>query len=148
MDVAFCPSPLAHPHQSVLSPCSLLQLPHVEALLVMCYSIMENSCTMTPTARAWRHLEDEILGFGKTVCPPCCLTDTCSLGILWAWHWTRPWEWWDEQGYSKHEASLERFSSSGNPLQGHLQLSLKEEGSRPSLESIPIQNSFFSSLSC
>lgn len=63
--------------------------------------------------------------------------------------WIRPWEWWDEQGNSKHEASLERFSSSGNPsLQGHLQLSLKEEGSRPSLESIPIQNSFFGSLSC
>lgn len=86
MDVAFWPSPLAHPLQSVLSPCSLLQLPHVEALLVMCYSIMENSCTITPTARAWRHLENEVLGFGKTVCPLCCLTDTCSLGILWARH--------------------------------------------------------------
>ncbi|XP_032972379.1 acrosin-binding protein [Rhinolophus ferrumequinum] len=68
---------------------SLLQLPHVEALLVMCYSIMENSCTMTPTARAWRHVEDEILGFGKTVCDSlgrqhiatCPLCDFCSLKL-------------------------------------------------------------------
>ncbi|XP_066217338.1 acrosin-binding protein [Saccopteryx leptura] len=71
------------------SSSSLLQLPHVEALLVMCYSIVENTCIMTPTARAWRHLEDEILGFGKTVCDSlgrhhmaiCPLCDFCSLKL-------------------------------------------------------------------
>lgn len=80
MDVAFFPT------NQACSPCSLLELPHVEALLVMCYSIVENTCIMTPTARAWQHLENEILGFGKTVGPACCLMNTCSLGILWAWH--------------------------------------------------------------
>ncbi|XP_036923778.1 acrosin-binding protein isoform X2 [Sturnira hondurensis] len=68
---------------------SLLQLPHVEALLVMCYSIVENICIMTPTAKAWRHLEDETLGFGRKVCdslgryhvPLCPLCDFCSLKL-------------------------------------------------------------------
>lgn len=76
----FCPTPLAHPHQSVLSSCSLLQLPHTETMMVLCYSIMENTCTMTPTAKAWSYMEEEILGFGDSVCPPCYLMDTC--------HWT------------------------------------------------------------
>ncbi|XP_059970032.1 acrosin-binding protein isoform X3 [Mesoplodon densirostris] len=49
------------------SPGSLLQLPHVEALLALCYSIVENTCVVTPTAKAWQHLEDEILGFGKSL---------------------------------------------------------------------------------
>lgn len=89
MDVAFCPSPLAHPHQPVLSSCSLLQMPHVEALLVLCYSIVENTCTITPTAKAWQYVEEEILGFGKPVRLQCCLMDTCSvIAILWAWRYT------------------------------------------------------------
>ncbi|XP_047722265.1 acrosin-binding protein isoform X2 [Prionailurus viverrinus] len=46
---------------------SLLQMPHVEALLVLCYSIVENTCTITPTAKAWQYIEEEILGFGKPV---------------------------------------------------------------------------------
>ncbi|XP_074213422.1 acrosin-binding protein isoform X3 [Camelus bactrianus] len=68
---------------------SLLQLPHVEALLTLCYSIVENTCIITPTARAWQHLEDEILGFGKSVCDnlgrrhiaTCTLCDFCSLKL-------------------------------------------------------------------
>ncbi|XP_028748202.1 acrosin-binding protein isoform X1 [Peromyscus leucopus] len=59
---------------------SLLQLPHTETMMVLCYSIMENTCTMTPTAKAWSYMEEEILGFGDSVCPPCYLMDTC--------HWT------------------------------------------------------------
>lgn len=90
VDVAFCPSPPAHPHQPVPSSCSLLQMPHVEALLVLCYSIVENTCTITPTARAWQYIEEEILGFGKPVCLQCCVTDTCSLAVLWARHYTGP----------------------------------------------------------
>lgn len=84
MDVAFCASPLTHPHQPVLSSCSLLQMPHIEAMLVLCYSIVENTCTITPTAKAWQYIEEEILGFGKPVCPLRCLMDTCSSTILWA----------------------------------------------------------------
>uniref|UniRef100_G1M6G3 Acrosin-binding protein n=1 Tax=Ailuropoda melanoleuca TaxID=9646 RepID=G1M6G3_AILME len=68
---------------------SLLQMPHVEALLVLCYSIVENTCTITPTARAWQYIEEEILGFGKPVCDnlgrrhtaTCALCDFCSLKL-------------------------------------------------------------------
>ncbi|XP_058938542.1 acrosin-binding protein isoform X2 [Kogia breviceps] len=71
------------------SPGSLLQLPHVEALLALCYSIVENTCVITPTAKAWQHLEDEIFGFGKSVCDSlgrrhlatCTLCDFCSLKL-------------------------------------------------------------------
>ncbi|XP_029809827.1 acrosin-binding protein isoform X2 [Suricata suricatta] len=49
---------------------SLLQMPHIEALLVLCYSIVENTCTITPTAKAWQYIEEEILGFGKPVGTP------------------------------------------------------------------------------
>lgn len=46
---------------------SLQQLPHMETLMVLCYSIMENTCTMTPTAKAWSYMEEEILGFGDSM---------------------------------------------------------------------------------
>ncbi|XP_069889925.1 acrosin-binding protein-like [Dipodomys merriami] len=68
---------------------SLLQLPHTDALLVMCYSILENSCIVTPAARAWSYLEEVLLGFGKSVCdsfgrrhrPTCALCAFCSLKL-------------------------------------------------------------------
>ncbi|KAM9683512.1 acrosin-binding protein isoform 2-T2 [Dama dama] len=71
------------------SPGSLLQLPHVEALLTLCYSIVENTCVITPTAKAWQYLENEILGFGMSVCDSlgrrhlaaCTLCDFCSLKL-------------------------------------------------------------------
>ncbi|XP_010609940.1 acrosin-binding protein isoform X2 [Fukomys damarensis] len=68
---------------------SLLQLPHKEAVLVLCYAIIMNSCVLTPTAKAWRHLEEETLGFGKLVCDNlgrrhmalCPLCAFCSLKL-------------------------------------------------------------------
>lgn len=68
---------------------SLLQLPHKEAVLVLCYAIVMNSCVLTPTAKAWRHLEEETLGFGKLVCDNlgrrhmalCPLCAFCSLKL-------------------------------------------------------------------
>ncbi|XP_006891342.1 PREDICTED: acrosin-binding protein [Elephantulus edwardii] len=68
---------------------SLLQLPHTEAMLVLCYSIVENTCIMTPTAKAWQYMEEEVLGFGKLVCDNlgrrhttnCPLCDFCSLKL-------------------------------------------------------------------
>ncbi|KAK2101522.1 hypothetical protein P7K49_019188 [Saguinus oedipus] len=70
-------------------PGSLLQLPHTEALLVLCYSIVVNTCVITPTAKAWKYMEEEILGFGKSVCDSlgrrhlstCALCDFCSLKL-------------------------------------------------------------------
>nr|XP_012328238.1 acrosin-binding protein isoform X1 [Aotus nancymaae] len=70
-------------------PGSLLQLPHTEALLVLCYSIVENTCILTPTAKAWKYMEEEILGFGKSVCDSlgrrhlstCALCGFCSLKL-------------------------------------------------------------------
>ncbi|KAM6161642.1 acrosin-binding protein [Erethizon dorsatum] len=68
---------------------SLLQLPHKEALLVLCYSIVMNSCVLTPAARAWRYLEEETFSFGKSVCDNlgrrhmalCPLCAFCSLKL-------------------------------------------------------------------
>ncbi|CAO2606604.1 Acrosin-binding protein [Lemmus lemmus] len=68
---------------------SLLQLPHTETLMVLCYSIIENTCTMTPTAKAWSYMEEEILGFGDSVCDSlgrrhtaaCPLCAFCSLKL-------------------------------------------------------------------
>uniref|UniRef100_H0VL45 Acrosin-binding protein n=1 Tax=Cavia porcellus TaxID=10141 RepID=H0VL45_CAVPO len=68
---------------------SLLQLPHKEALLVLCYSIVMNSCVMTPSAKAWKYLEEETFGFGKSVCDNlgrrhmalCPLCAFCSLKL-------------------------------------------------------------------
>nr|XP_004668735.2 acrosin-binding protein [Jaculus jaculus] len=68
---------------------SLLQLPHKETLLVLCYSILENTCPITPTAKAWSYMEEEMLGFGKSVCdslgrrhtPTCPLCAFCSLKL-------------------------------------------------------------------
>ncbi|XP_005066054.1 acrosin-binding protein [Mesocricetus auratus] len=68
---------------------SLLQLPHTETMMVLCYSIMENTCTMTPTAKAWSYMEEEILGFGDSVCDSlgrrhtaaCSLCAFCSLKL-------------------------------------------------------------------
>ncbi|XP_032110483.1 acrosin-binding protein isoform X3 [Sapajus apella] len=70
-------------------PGGLLQLPHTEALLVLCYSIVENTCIITPTAKAWKYMEEEVLGFGKSVCDSlgrrhlstCALCDFCSLKL-------------------------------------------------------------------
>lgn len=107
--MAFSP---AQPPQPVLCSCSLLQLPHVDALLVLCYSIVENTCVITPTAKAWQYLEDETLGFGKSVCPPCCLMGPCTAGVLWAW------EEGDGQATESMRQHWKRFSSS----EGHLQL--------------------------
>lgn len=68
---------------------SLLQLPHKEALLVLCYSIVMNSCVLTPAARAWKYLEEETFGFRKSVCDNlgrrhmalCPLCAFCSLKL-------------------------------------------------------------------
>lgn len=34
---------------------------------MLCYSIVMNSCVMTPSAKAWKYLEEETFGFGKSV---------------------------------------------------------------------------------
>ncbi|XP_008823624.1 acrosin-binding protein [Nannospalax galili] len=68
---------------------SILQLPHMDTMIVLCYSIMENTCTMTPTAKAWSYMEEEILGFGDSVCDSlgrrhtaaCPLCAFCSLKL-------------------------------------------------------------------
>ncbi|XP_037702249.1 acrosin-binding protein [Choloepus didactylus] len=85
---------------------SLLELPHMEALLILCYSIVENSCSMNPTAKAWQHFEEEVLGFGKSVCDSlgrrhvlsCPYCDFCSLKL--------------EQCYSESNLQRQRCDSS------------------------------------
>ncbi|XP_012892738.1 PREDICTED: acrosin-binding protein-like, partial [Dipodomys ordii] len=88
------PPPPPPPRRALICPLpprgpGLLQLPHSDALLVMCYSILENSCIVTPAARAWSYLEEVLLGFGKSVCdnfgrrhrPTCALCAFCSLKL-------------------------------------------------------------------
>ncbi|XP_068957562.1 acrosin-binding protein [Petaurus breviceps papuanus] len=47
---------------------SLLSVPGEEALLVLCYAILSSSCPAIPVTKAWQHIEEQIYGFGNTVC--------------------------------------------------------------------------------
>ncbi|XP_036614517.1 acrosin-binding protein isoform X2 [Trichosurus vulpecula] len=47
---------------------SLLSLHGEEALLVLCYAILSSSCPAIPVTKAWQHIEEQIYGFGNTVC--------------------------------------------------------------------------------
>ncbi|XP_074050570.1 acrosin-binding protein isoform X2 [Macrotis lagotis] len=47
---------------------NFLSLPEEEALLVLCYAILSSSCPASPVTKAWQHIEEQIYGFGNTVC--------------------------------------------------------------------------------
>ncbi|NXP24688.1 ACRBP protein, partial [Scytalopus superciliaris] len=47
---------------------SLLGLQNDEAVLVLCYAILEGNCLSTMLARAWKEMEKRVLGFGDLVC--------------------------------------------------------------------------------
>ncbi|KAM8978255.1 acrosin-binding protein isoform 3-T3 [Sarcophilus harrisii] len=51
-----------------ISSSGLLSLPGEEALLVLCYTILSGSCPAIPMTKAWQHIEEQIYGFGNTVC--------------------------------------------------------------------------------
>ncbi|XP_051819520.1 acrosin-binding protein isoform X2 [Antechinus flavipes] len=51
-----------------MSSPGLLSLTGEEALLVLCYTILSGSCPAIPMTKAWQHIEEQIYGFGNTVC--------------------------------------------------------------------------------
>ncbi|XP_072509845.1 acrosin-binding protein isoform X5 [Notamacropus eugenii] len=47
---------------------SLLSLPGEQAVLLLCYAILSSSCPAIPVTKAWQHTEEQLYGFGNTVC--------------------------------------------------------------------------------
>lgn len=61
---------------------------------------MENNCIITPTAKAWKYIEEQVLGFGKPVSLPCCWM---PLGTLETWHCAKPAVKWRRAGQPEVE---------------------------------------------
>ncbi|NXH41673.1 ACRBP protein, partial [Dicaeum eximium] len=56
-----------------MTPCfpfsaSLLALQNDEAVLVLCYAVLEGNCLSSMLARAWKEMEKRVFGFGDSVC--------------------------------------------------------------------------------
>ncbi|NXL24376.1 ACRBP protein, partial [Setophaga kirtlandii] len=47
---------------------SLLALKNDEALLVLCYTVLEGNCLSSLLTTAWKEMEKRVLGFGDSVC--------------------------------------------------------------------------------
>ncbi|OXB76274.1 UNVERIFIED_CONTAM: hypothetical protein H355_014682 [Colinus virginianus] len=47
---------------------SLLALKRKEAVMILCYAILEGICVSSVVTQAWKELESKILGFGDSVC--------------------------------------------------------------------------------
>ncbi|NXH99389.1 ACRBP protein, partial [Pachycephala philippinensis] len=58
---------------SHMTPCfpfsvSLLALQNDEAVLVLCYAVLEGNCLSSMLAMAWKEMERRVFGFGDSVC--------------------------------------------------------------------------------
>ncbi|NXQ44573.1 ACRBP protein, partial [Catharus fuscescens] len=49
-------------------PVSLLALQNDEAVLVLCYSVLEGNCLSSMLTMAWKEMEKRVFGFGDSVC--------------------------------------------------------------------------------
>ncbi|XP_026716811.1 acrosin-binding protein [Athene cunicularia] len=47
---------------------SLLALKNDEAVIILCYAILEGNCLLSVVTEAWKEMEERILGFGDSVC--------------------------------------------------------------------------------
>ncbi|KAJ7418642.1 hypothetical protein BTVI_28450 [Pitangus sulphuratus] len=47
---------------------SLLALQNDEAVLVLCYAVLEGNCLSSMLAMAWKEMEKRVFGFGESVC--------------------------------------------------------------------------------
>ncbi|NWX17055.1 ACRBP protein, partial [Aegotheles bennettii] len=47
---------------------SLLALKNDEAVMILCYAVLEGDCLSSMVTRAWKELEGRVLGFGDSVC--------------------------------------------------------------------------------
>ncbi|NWR85412.1 ACRBP protein, partial [Furnarius figulus] len=53
---------------SFLFSVSLLALQNEEAVLVLCYAVLEGNCLSSMLAMAWKEMENKVFGFGDLVC--------------------------------------------------------------------------------
>ncbi|XP_072182722.1 acrosin-binding protein [Excalfactoria chinensis] len=54
--------------QDMALPGSLLALKRKEAVMILCYAVLEGVCVSSVVTLAWKELEEKILGFGDSVC--------------------------------------------------------------------------------
>uniref|UniRef100_A0A8V0ZRI2 Acrosin-binding protein n=1 Tax=Gallus gallus TaxID=9031 RepID=A0A8V0ZRI2_CHICK len=47
---------------------SLLALTRKEAVMILCYAVLEGVCVSSVVTQAWKELEEKVLGFGDSVC--------------------------------------------------------------------------------
>ncbi|XP_074448984.1 acrosin-binding protein [Larus michahellis] len=47
---------------------SLLALKNGEAVIILCYAMLEGNCLSSVVTQAWKEMEDRVLGFGDSVC--------------------------------------------------------------------------------
>ncbi|NXX02231.1 ACRBP protein, partial [Larus smithsonianus] len=53
---------------STPSSVSLLALKNGEAVIILCYAMLEGNCLSSVVTQAWKEMEDRALGFGDSVC--------------------------------------------------------------------------------
>ncbi|XP_030327528.1 LOW QUALITY PROTEIN: acrosin-binding protein [Strigops habroptila] len=54
--------------QETASRGSLLALKEDEAVMILCYAMLEGNCLSSVVTQAWKEMEERILGFGDSVC--------------------------------------------------------------------------------
>ncbi|XP_052650745.1 acrosin-binding protein [Harpia harpyja] len=54
--------------QDTAPPGSLLALKKDEAVIILCYAILEGKCLSSVVTQAWKEMEERVLGFGDSVC--------------------------------------------------------------------------------
>lgn len=52
---------------STPSSVSLLALKNGEAVIILCYAMLEGNCLSSVVTQAWKEMEDRVLGFGDSV---------------------------------------------------------------------------------
>uniref|UniRef100_A0A8C0EJY7 Acrosin-binding protein n=1 Tax=Bubo bubo TaxID=30461 RepID=A0A8C0EJY7_BUBBB len=57
-------NPSDTPHSST----DLLALKNDEAVMILCYAILEGNCLLSVVTEAWKEMEERVLGFGDSVC--------------------------------------------------------------------------------
>ncbi|NXW59841.1 ACRBP protein, partial [Eurystomus gularis] len=53
---------------SIPSSVSLLALKKDEAMMILCYAMLEGNCLLSVVTHAWKEMEERVLGFGVSVC--------------------------------------------------------------------------------
>ncbi|NXJ65616.1 ACRBP protein, partial [Rostratula benghalensis] len=53
---------------SILFSVSLLALKNDEAVIILCYAMLEGNCLSSVLTQAWKEMEERVLGFGDLVC--------------------------------------------------------------------------------